>query len=113
MWFKNLQLYRLPRGFEYSPEQLHDKLQERAFRPCGSLEAASYGWVPPLGREGTQLTHGSGGFVMVCARKEERVLPGQVVREELADKVSAIEAQQGRPVSRKEQQPSRTRLCRP
>ncbi len=104
MWFKNLQLYRLTRPFTLSAEEVHEKLAADPFRPCGSLETATQGWVPPLGRLGEQLTHFSGGFILVCARKEEKILPAAVVREEVDEKVLAIEETQMRPVRRKERE---------
>lgn len=104
MWFKNLRLYRLSTPFTLSPEELDERLQEAAFRPCGSLETATLGWVSPLGRRGKSLTHAAAGAVLICARKEERILPGAVVSEELAEKVAEIEEAEGRPVRRKERQ---------
>lgn len=104
MWFKNLRLYRLTAPFGHSPEEMHDRMEADAFRPCGTLETSTLGWVPPLGRRATQLTHAAAGAILVCARKEERILPSSVVAEELAEKVEAIEAAEGRPVRRKERQ---------
>jgi len=103
MWFRNLQLYRLSQPFKYSAEELHDKLEDKAFRPCGSLELSTIGWSSPLGRDGELLTHAANGCIMLCARQEARLLPASVVREVLADKVAEIEANEGRRVHRKEQ----------
>lgn len=102
MFFKNLRLYRLTKPFELSAEELDEKLSPGAFRPCGSLELSSYGWVPPLGRHGIQLTHATNGDIMVCARKEEKVLPASVVRERVAEKVTEIEEAEMRTLKRKE-----------
>ncbi len=102
MWFKNIQLYRLTQPFEASAEALHEQLASRQSRPCGSLEAATLGWTPPLGREGSQLTHGAGHCIMVCARREEKLLPSTVVREVLADRVEQIEAAESRRMRRQE-----------
>ncbi len=49
MWFKNLQLYRLSKPFDLDSEALHEALQERASRECGTLEMSVSGWFPPLG----------------------------------------------------------------
>jgi recombination associated protein RdgC len=104
MWFKNLNLYRLAGSFELSAEALHEQLEPRAFRPCGSMDMASLGWVAPLGHLGEQLTHQSNGCIMVCLRKEEKVLPTAVVREIVNDKVLEIETEQMRRVARKEKE---------
>ncbi len=102
MWFKNLHIHRLIKPFELTPEELHQKLDEHTFRPCSNLETFTFGWVPPLGRHGTQLTHATNGYIMVCARKEEKVLPAAVVNEIVAEKVADIEESQARSVRNKE-----------
>ena len=102
MWFRNLQIYRLTSPIGLTPEELHDKLMSKAFRPCGTLEPVSMGWDSPLGRDGSMLTHAANGFIMVCARREERLLPASVVRDALDERVAATEQAEGRPVHRKE-----------
>jgi recombination associated protein RdgC len=104
MWFRNLLVYRLVETGDLTPERLEAALAERPFRPCTGLEPQSLGWEPPLGRDGTQFTHALNGCVMVCARREERILPGAVVREVLDDRVAEIEAAEARAVRRRERQ---------
>ena len=104
MWVKNLNLYRLAGSFELSAEALHQQLEQKAFRPCGSMDMANLGWVAPLGHLGEQLTHQSNGCIMVCLRREEKVLPAAVVREIVNDKVLEIETEQMRRVARKEKE---------
>lgn len=103
MWFRNLQIYPLLEPFEYGGEALQEPLEVDRFTPCGSLQMHSLGWESPLGRDGQLLTHTSNGCIMVCARREDRLLPAAVVREALAEKVSEIEAAESRDVGRKEQ----------
>lgn len=102
MWFRNLQLYRLTEPFSLDAEQLHAALGERIFHPCGGLDTFRLGWTSPLGRDSELLTHASNGRIMLCMRREDRILPGSVVREALEEKVEQIEAEEGRPLSRKE-----------
>jgi recombination associated protein RdgC len=104
MWFRNLLVYRLVEADGLTPERIEEALSERPFRPCTGLEPQSIGWEPPLGRDGTQLTHVANGCIMVCARREERVLPGAVVREMLDERVAEIEAAEVRAVRRRERQ---------
>jgi len=104
MWFKNLCVYRLADGFDLSAEALHEQMEPKAFRRCGSMEMASIGWTPPLGQEGRLLTHSANGCIMLTARKEEKVLPTAVVREIVAEKVLEIEAEQMRTLRRKEKE---------
>lgn len=102
MWFKNLQLYRLTDGFDLSAEDLHEKLLNDEAGPIQSLDMFRLGWDKPLGREGQLLTHETNGCIMVCAKKEERVLPAAVIRDVLEEKVAEIEASEARSVRRKE-----------
>jgi len=102
MWFRNLQLYRLTENFGLDAEALHEALLERVFKPCGGLDTHSIGWTTPLGKHSELLVHAANGRMMICQRREDRILPAAVVREALADKVEQIEEQEARPVGRKE-----------
>ncbi len=110
MWFKNLHLYRLTKPFELSPEELHEQLTQKPFQPCAAIAPFSYGWISPLGRSSEQLTHAANGNIMVCARKEEKVLPAAVVREFVTERVVAIEEEQGRTLRRKEREEIRNEV---
>ena len=102
MWFKNLRAYRLTSPFELSPEQLGEQLQQHAFEPCAKSQALSLGWVSPMGDSASELVHAAAGRFLLKLKREEKLLPSTVVREQLEEKVSAIEADQGRKVYRKE-----------
>jgi recombination associated protein RdgC len=104
MWFRNLQIYRLTRPFSLSPEQLHEQLQQRPARPCGSLEMSTLGWERPLGRHGSLLTHAASGCIMLCTRREEKIIPAAVIREKVGDKADALEQAEGRKVRRRERE---------
>lgn len=102
MWFKNLRAYRMTRGLELSAEQLEDKLSGRSFKPCTPAQPLALGWVPALGEGAQALVHAADGRLMLCLRREEKILPPAVVRDLLKERVEGIEAQQGRKVYRKE-----------
>lgn len=104
MWFRNLQLYRLIEKFEHTPESLHAALAERPFRPCAGLDTYAMGWVPPAGREASELVHPGNGRIMFCLRREDRILPSSVVREHVEEKAEAIAQAESRPVGRREKQ---------
>lgn len=104
MWFKNLRVYRLTKAFDYSPEALSEALAEKEFQPCGKQDVQQYGWVPPLGRHGSSLTHATNGYIMVCAKKQEKILPAAVINEHLEEKVAEIQNSEQRSVSRAEKQ---------
>ncbi len=104
MWFKNLRVYRLTKPFTLSAEELDEALAQKMFQPCGKQDLHTYGWVPPLGRHGRSLVHATNGYLMVCAKRQEKILPGGVVREHLEEKVAAISQEEGRAVGRAEKQ---------
>jgi len=102
MWFKNLSLLRFTEAFTLTAEALEEKLQGGRFQPCGSLQPMSYGWAPPVGKDDAPLVHTAAGCFMVCAQREEKILPASVVNEMLAEKVAEIEESKGTTVRKKE-----------
>ena len=95
MWFKNLQLFRLLENPPTEVDVLEEALAKQAFRDCGSLEFSTEGWVSPLGLGGETLVHAVGGFQLVCACRQEKLLPPSVVGELVAAEVLELERQQG------------------
>jgi recombination associated protein RdgC len=102
MWFKNLQVYRLTKPFDWQPEALAAELEKQAFKACGSQDVSSYGWVPPIAQYGTEYIHAANGYIMLCAKRQEKILPAGVINEQLEEKAQAIQAAEGRKPSRKE-----------
>ncbi|MCK2149894.1 recombination-associated protein RdgC [Marinobacter alexandrii] len=102
MWFRNARVFRFTKPFDISAEELEEKLQADTFKPCGPQETSRQGWVPPLGKHGELLVHSADGYHLIALRKEEKILPGAVVKEAVEEKAEAIEIDQGRKVRRKE-----------
>ncbi|HCP28615.1 recombination-associated protein RdgC [Pseudomonas fulva] len=103
MWFKNLLTYRLTQDVPFEPEALEAALASKPARPCASQELATYGFVAPFGKgEDAPLVHVSGDYLLIAARKEERILPSSVVNDAVKEKVEEIETEQMRKVYKKE-----------
>lgn len=103
MWFRNLLVYRLTQDLQLDADSLEKALGEKPARPCASQELTTYGFTAPFGKgPDAPLVHVSQDFFLISARKEERILPGSVVRDALKEKVDEIEAQQMRKVYKKE-----------
>ena len=103
MWFKNIIVYRF--NVPVSADdiaKLAEKMAEFSFKPCESNQLASMGWVPPLGNNGTDLVHAASGNVMICARKQQKIIPAGAVNELLEERVIKIEERDGRKLSKKE-----------
>jgi len=104
MWFKNLRIYRLTEQWSHTAEELNTALESFCFNPCGSLDLLRYGFVPPLGRHGSEFIHTTNGYIMICAKKQEKMLPASVVNEQLEEKALALSEAESRNVGRKERQ---------
>lgn len=100
MWFRNLRLYRLPRGLNLDHAQLDESLARRPLARCGSFEMASRGWVFPR-RDGA-FVHAVNRQWLLALGVEQKLLPATVVRQTAQERATQIEAEQGRKVGRKE-----------
>ncbi|QIK36775.1 recombination-associated protein RdgC [Caldichromatium japonicum] len=107
---RNARLFWLEPEDAPSADELAEVLAARPFRPCGPLELASQGWIPPLGEETAALVHTVSQCHLICARRQERLLPAAAVNEALAERISAIEAEELRPVGRAERRRLREQL---
>ena len=104
LWFKNLMIYRLNRDIR-CPQTTEKQLAAFSFSPCGSQDMAKTGWVSPMGSRSEALTHVNNGQILICARKEEKILPSPVIKQSLEAKIEKLEAEQQRKLKR----PKRTR----
>lgn len=102
MWFKNLRLYQLTKDVTFTGEELHEQLQERQFNPCRSQEPNSFGWMPPLGKDAPLLTHVTNNCIMICACQEQKILPASVIKDELEERLAALEIEEDRKIRGKE-----------
>jgi len=102
MWFSNLICYKFKQDISYQQDEFEKALEQDIFRPCGSQDLSTFGWTKALGKHGQMLSHFSQKSILICAKREEKVLPAAVVNELVAEKVEQIEAEENRPVKKKE-----------
>ncbi|ELQ6151007.1 recombination-associated protein RdgC [Cronobacter turicensis] len=102
LWFKNLMVYRLNRDAALRADEMEKQLVAFTFTPCGSQDMAKTGWVPPMGGGSDALTHAVNGQIVICARKEEKILPAPVIKQALEAKIARLEADQGRKLKKTE-----------
>ncbi|MFM2481551.1 recombination-associated protein RdgC [Celerinatantimonas sp. YJH-8] len=104
MWFKNLLVYRFTKPFSQTQQQLENALEAFSFKPCGSQDLSQLGWVSPLGKSGQTLSHSGNNELLICVKKEEKILPATVVKDALQEKVEEQEIAQQRPLKKAEKQ---------
>ena len=100
MWFKNLQIYRIPAPWAISSEQLEGFLSKQAFAECSSLEMQSQGWVSP--RENGMLVHTVNRQIILALGTEKKLLPATVINQVTKARAAEIEEQQGFAPGRKQ-----------
>ena len=102
LWFKNMMVYRLNRDIPLSADEMEKQLDAFTFSPCGSQDMSKTGWVPPMGNRSDALTHENKGQIVICARKEEKILPSPVVKQALEAKIDKLESEQSRKLKKTE-----------
>ncbi|MCL1073539.1 recombination-associated protein RdgC [Shewanella dokdonensis] len=104
MWFKNLTLYRFNKPFAITAEALEQALVGYPFSPCSSQDISKFGFSNALGKLGQALVHAANNSYLICATKEEKILPSQVIREALDEQVAKLEEQEQRKITKKEKE---------
>lgn len=100
-WFKQLSFFRLDAGHDYNTEALAAAVAKRPFQPCAGLDWFSSGFVPVAGHA-DKLLYTLAGKSMLKLKREDKVLPGSVIRDAVDKKVAETEAAEHRKVGRKE-----------
>ncbi|MGI2261153.1 recombination-associated protein RdgC [Shewanella sp. GXUN23E] len=102
MWFKNLTLYRFNKPFSVDTESLEKALTDFRFTPCSSQDVSKFGFSNAMGKQGDTLVHTANNRHLIAATKEEKILPSVVVKEALEEKVSQLESEENRKLTKKE-----------
>lgn len=100
MWFKNLQLHRLPAPWAVTPDQMEAWLAPHAFQPGSSIEMQRFGWASP--RDDGSLVYSINRQMLLVFRAEKKLLPASVVNQVTKARALEIEEQQGFKVGRKQ-----------
>lgn len=92
MWFKNLQIYRLPAPWSVTLDELQQALAPQAFAPGSSLEMQSQGWVSP--RDNDMLVHSVNRQFLLRLCTEKKLLPSSVINQVAKARAVELEEQQ-------------------
>lgn len=100
MFFRNLQVYRLPSPWAMTAASLAEHLEPQAFVPASSNELLRQGWDRPRGADGA-LVHEVAGQFLLALKTQKKILPGAVVNERAKAMAAELEEQQGFPPGKK------------
>lgn len=102
-FFKNAIIYRIgnPLGFMAQLPTLETQLQQLKFTPCCSQDMARTGWVPATEQHQT-LVHQVNGQYLLTIQKQEKIIPGPVIKQELNARIAKLESEQGRKLKKTE-----------
>ena len=98
MIFKNAKIYTLTQPLALTSEMLEKALGEYEFRHCGAHDLATMGFARCIGG---LFAHVAQGMFTIRIQKEEKLLPGSVINQELEEMVERIEMETGAPVGKK------------
>ncbi len=104
MFFSNLIVYKFKQQAVFNKQEFNAALEQDLSRHCTQQELSTFGWAKALGKHGDSLAHFSNRRILVCAKREEKILPASVINEMVAEKVEQIELDENRPVRRKERE---------
>lgn len=102
MWFKNLAVYRFNKPFSTSDDMLEKAMSDFKFSPCSSQDISKFGFTNAFGKHGQTLVHAANNRFLIQATKEEKILPAQVIKEAMEEKISLIENAENRKLTKKE-----------
>ena len=86
-WFKNAIIYQLTKKTDF--ENIEKQLKECEFTPCSSADVSHFGWSAPLATS-ENLAHQANGKILLVAKREEKILPVEVVNRELNKRITAL-----------------------
>ena len=98
-WFKNAIIYQLTKKIDF--ESIEKQLKECEFTPCGSADVSHFGWSAPLATS-ENLAHQADGRILLVAKREEKILPTEVVNRELNKRITALEEKEQRKLKKVE-----------
>ncbi|WP_298665570.1 recombination-associated protein RdgC [uncultured Haemophilus sp.] len=98
-WFKNAIIYQLTKNIDFGEIEL--KLKECQFTPCEPSEISRFGWTAPLETDGN-LAYFADNKVLLMAKREEKILPVDVINRELNIRIAALEEKEQRKLKKTE-----------
>lgn len=92
MWFKNMQIYRFPVPWAFTPEQLEEALRPHSFVPASSNELLRQGWDAPRGNGSLVHVVNKQMLILLGTKK---LLPASVINQVAKARAAEMEEAQG------------------
>ena len=93
MIFKNAQVFTFTKSFTLTANELNEHISTQKFTPLMSTEFSHFGFVSPI-KGGLNLVHEANGNLLLCTRKEEKILPASVIKDLVDEQVEELEQTQ-------------------
>jgi len=101
--FRTTSIYRLNRELPFDPEEILQQFQKWAWTACASQDMSRTGFVNPItGTTEGELAFHASGFLMALIKTETKMLPADVLKNALAEKVGKLESEQSRKLKKTE-----------
>jgi recombination associated protein RdgC len=100
--FKNLIVYRIGAEWSATLAQMEESLAQARFVECGATQEKSVGWIEPRGEAHGPLVEAVAGQYILKLMIELKALPGSVVSRKVKERLTQIEAAEGRKPGKKE-----------
>ena len=98
-WFRNAIIYQLIKQIDF--ESIEKQLKECEFTPCESADVSHFGWSAPLATS-ENLAYQADGRILLVAKREEKILPVEVVNRELNKRITTLEEKERRKLKKAE-----------
>lgn len=102
VWFKQIQVFQFSAPAEKTPDNLREALAKQRVGTCPAQQASTYGWSSPFGADSEELLVSCGQFHLSCFTISKRLLPVDVIRQTVDERVCEQEKQQGLSISKRE-----------
>ncbi|MEC8460698.1 MAG: recombination-associated protein RdgC [Pseudomonadota bacterium] len=103
MWLKSIKAFKVTPPHGKTEQDWKEALARQISKPCPPDSGLAYGWSSAFKEEGAELVASVSGFHKVDFIVSKRLLPQDVIKQTVADRVAELELSQGVSVSKKEQ----------
>ena len=103
LWFKNAIIYQLNNDTLLNKDTIEKAIKSHLFTPCGNLDTTKMGWVSPYNDNNqNDFIVDMQGHLLLRIKKETKILPAQVIKQTLLEKIDKQEQVLSRKLTKNE-----------